>query len=117
MLATKWYSALVDQSVDDDLSEEVDLQGNFEFLNVIQPTLDGAHTATVHIAMESGGTYYPIYQLDNDTAADFQQITTGLATARSLIFRIGGAQFVKIVLGTGVTTNKTFYVRGFNRGG
>ena len=117
MLPTKWLPALIDQSVDDDLSEEVDLGGFFEFLTVILPTLDGAHTATVHIAMSPGGTYYPIYQLDNDTAADFQQITTGLATARSLVFIIGGAQYVKIAVGTGVTTDKTFYVKGFNRGG
>jgi len=116
MIPTKWHSALIDQSADDDLSEEVDLQGFFEFLTVIQPELDGAHTVTVHIAMNSGGTYYPIYQLDNDTAADFQQITTGLATARSLVFRIGGAQFIKVAVGTGVTTDKTFYARGFNRG-
>lgn len=116
MIPTAWLSALIDQDVDDDLSEEVDLDGNFEFLTVIQPELDGAHTVTVHIAMSAGGTYYPLYQLDNDTAADFEQITTGLATARALVFRIGGAQFIKIAVGTGVTTDKTFYVRGFNRG-
>lgn len=115
MIPTKWLSALVDKSVDPDLSEEVDLQGNFEFLAVIQPALDNASTVTVHIAMTSGGTYYPVYQLDNDTAADFQQLTTGSATARSWVFRIGGAHFVKISLGTDVDTDKTFYVRGFNR--
>lgn len=116
MIPTKWLPTLVDQSVDPDLSEEVDLQGFFEFLNVIQPELDGGHTVTVHIARESGGTYYPIYQLDDDSNADFPQITTGLATARSIVFRIGGAQFVKIAVGTSVSTDKTFYVRGFNRG-
>ena len=116
MIPTKWLSALIDQSVDDDLSEEVDLQGHFEFLAVIIPTLDGSHTTTVHIAMESGGTYYPIYQLDIASAADFAQLTTGATTAHMVIFRIGGAQFVKIFVGTGVTTDKTFYVRGFNRG-
>lgn len=115
MLASAWFPVLIDQSVDDDLSEEVDLEGNYEFLTVIQPTLDGAHTVTVHITMTPGGTYYPIYQLDNDATADFQQKTTGLATARSLVFRIGGVQFIKIAVGTGVTTDKTFYVRGFNR--
>ena len=56
------------------------------------------------------------YQLDNDAAADFEQITSGLATARSLVFRIGSAQFVKVYVGTGVSTDKTFYVLGFNRG-
>lgn len=116
MLPTTWLAALIDQDVDDDLSGEVDLGGNFEFLNVIQPELDGAHTVTVHIAMSAGGSYYPVYQLDDDTAADFQQITSGLATTRSVVFRIGGVQFVKVAVGTGVSTDKTFYVRGFNRG-
>jgi len=116
MIPTAWLSVLIDQDVDDDLSGEVDLDGSFEFLTVIQPELDGAHTVTVHIAMTSGGTYYPLYQLDDDAAADFEQITTGKADARALTFRIGGAQFVKVAVGTGVTTDKTFYVRGFNRG-
>lgn len=116
MIPTKWHSALIDQSADPDLSEEVDLHGQFEFLTVIQPELDGAHTTTVHVAMTPGGTYYPVYQLDNDTNADFPQITTGLATARSLVFRIGCVQFVKIAVGTSVSTDKTFYVLGFNRG-
>jgi len=116
MIPTKWHSALIDQDVDPDLSEEVDLQGNFEFLTVIQPELDGEHTVTVHIAMTSGGTYYPCYQLDSDAAADLQQLTTGDATTRAIVaFRIGGAQFVKVAVGTSVSTDKTFYVRGWNR--
>jgi len=116
MIPTKWHNALVDQSVDDDLSEEVDLQGNFEFLAVIQPELDGAHTVAVHIAMTSGGTYYPVHKLKKENIGDTEESTSGLATARAIPFRIGGAQFIKLSLSVGVTTDKTFYVRGFNRG-
>lgn len=116
MIPTKWLPALVDQDVDPDLSEEVDLHGSFEFLSVIQPELDGAHSVTVHIARESGGTYYPTYTLKGQSFGDFAQSSSGLATTRAFIFRIGGAQFVKIAVSTGVSTDKTFYVKGFNRG-
>lgn len=116
MIPTKWHSALIDQSVDPDLSEEVDLQGNFEFLSVIQPELDGAHSVTVHIARESDGTYYPTYTLKRESLGDYPQSSSALATTRAFIFCIGGAQFVKIAVSTSVSTDKTFYVRGFNRG-
>lgn len=115
MFGTGWKPVLIDQSVDADNSQECDLERDYEFLTVIQPTLDGSHTVTVHVAMSAGGTYYPIYHLDADTTGDFAQITASSATARTLVFRIGGFQFIKIVVGTSVSTDKTFYVKGFNR--
>ena len=115
MITSEWKTVLIDQSVDDDLSAEVDLGGNYEFLTVIQPTLDGAHTVTVHVAMATGGTFYPVYALDGDSTGDHAQITTGATTTRMYVFNIGGMQFIKIAVGTGVTTDKTFYVRGTDR--
>lgn len=112
----RWISVLIDQSVDDVLSSEVDLGDNYEFLTVIQPTLDGAHTVTITAAMGSGGTFYPLHGLDGDSTGDHAQITTGATTTRAYTFRIGGVQYIKILVSTGVTTDKTFYVRGFNRG-
>ena len=93
MIAGLWKSVLIDKAVDDDLSSEVDLGANYEFLMVLIPTLDGAHTTTVHIAMASGGTFYPLYQLDADGAGDFTQITTGVTTTHAVTFRIGGVQW------------------------
>jgi len=116
MLTSDWKTALVNFSVDKKVSEAVDLGGNYEFLTVIQPTLDNAATLTVHIGMTLTGTFYPAYQLDNDAGADYAQITTGLATARAVVFQIGGAQFVEVVVGTDVTSDKTFYVKGYDRG-
>jgi len=116
MIPTKWLPALIDYATDPDNSEEVDLGGHFEFLTVIIPTLAGSYTTTVHIAKESGGTYYPCYQLDIASAADFAQLTSGATTAHAVIFRIGGAQFIKVVSGTSLGADITFYVRGFNRG-
>ncbi len=115
MLPTNWLPALLDYSEDTTKSEEVDLDGLYEFLTVIIPTLAGSYTTTVHIAMTSGGTYYPIYQLDIASAADFEQLTTGATTAHAVTFRIGGAQFIKVVSGTVLGADITFYVRGFNR--
>lgn len=116
MIPTKWLPALIDQDVDPDLSEEVDLDGYFEFLTVLIPTLDGSYTTTVHIAMTPGGTYYPLHMFDTNAVGNFAQITDGAATSLALTFRIGGAQYIKIASGTSVSNDKTFYVRGFNRG-
>lgn len=115
MFGTGWIPVLIDQDVDADNSEECNLERDYEFLTVIQPELDGAHTVTVHVAMGAGGDYYPIYHLDADETGDLAQISASLATARLLTFRIGGAQFIKIVVGTSVSSDKTFYVKGFNR--
>lgn len=116
MIPGPWKTVLIDQSVDDVLSAVVDLGGNFEFLTVIQPTLDGAHTVTITVGMTETGTFYPVYALDGDSTGDHAQITTGATTTRMLTFSIGGMQFIKVLVGTGVTTDKTFYVRGFDRG-
>ena len=116
MIPTKWHPALLDFSVDPLLSEEVDLQEAFEFITVIIPTLAGAYTTTVHIAMTPGGTYYPLHMFDTAAVGDFAQITDGATTAKVITFRIGGAQYVKVVSGTSLSADITFYVRGFNRG-
>lgn len=116
MIPTKWHSALIDYATDPDNSEEVDLGGHFEFLTVIIPELAGSYTTTVHIARESGGTYYPLHMFDTNAVGDFAQITDGASTAKALTFRIGGAQFIKVVSGTSLGADITFYVRGFNRG-
>ena len=116
MIATKWLSALLDIDVDPDVTEEVDLQGNFEFLTVIVPTLDQSSKLEVQIAMTSGGTFYPVWHWDADAAGDFLGQTTSITTTRAITFNIGGAQFVKIgVEGTNMSSDVTFYVRGFNR--
>ena len=117
MIPTKWLSALLDIDVDPDATEEVDLGGHFEFLTVIVPTLDQNSALEAQIAMTSGGTFYPVWHWDADAAGDFLGQTTAITTTRAITFHIGGAQFVKVgVIGTDNTTDKTFYVRGYNRG-
>lgn len=116
MIPTGWKAALLDFSVDADNSEEVDLEGAYEFLTVIIPTLAGSYTTTVHVAMTAGGTYYPLYMFDTAAVGDFAQITDGATTPKAITFRIGGAQYIKVVSGTSLSADITFYVRGFNRG-
>ncbi len=117
MIATKWLPALLDISDDPDATVEVDLQGNFEFITVIIPTLSQASKIEAQIARESGGTFYPVWHWDNNAAGDFLGQTTSITTTRVITFNIGGAQFVKLgVEGTNMSSDVTFYVRGFNRG-
>lgn len=116
MLGSPWKTALIDISVSATLSAEVDLEAKYEFLTVLIPTITSS-TVTVHVAKESGGTFFPMYALDDDATGDFAHATTAATKTHAVIFRIGGVQFIKISCGsTQTTTDKTFYVRGFNRG-
>lgn len=117
MTASQWYSALLDVDVDADATEEVDLEGNYEFMTVIIPTLGQASTLEAQIAMTSGGTFYPVWHWDADAAGDFLGQTSSITTTRAITFPIGGAQYVKVgVAGSDMSSDVTFYVRGYNRG-
>ena len=70
----------------DDATEEVDLQGNFEFLTVIIPTLGQASKLEAQIARESGGTFYSVWHWDADAAGDFLGQTTSITTSRAITF-------------------------------
>ncbi len=111
--AGQWKDALVDVSVDADLSEEVDLGAPFEDLVVLIPTIKSA-TVTVHVAKEKGGTYYPLHILDDDATGSFVSANTAATTSNCIIFRIGGFQFVKIALGATQDNDTTFVIRGLN---
>lgn len=116
MLTSPWKSALLDVDVDADATEEVDLGDNYEFMTVIVPTLGQASKLEAQIAKDAGGTFYPMWRWDADSAQDLVGQTTSITTTRALTFYIGGAQFVKIgVEGTNMSSDVTFYVRGFNR--
>ena len=117
MLTSAWYSALLDIDVDADATQEVDLEGSYEFMTVTIPTLTQASTLEAQIARESGGTFFSMWRWDADTANDLVGTTSSITTTRALTFYIGGAQFVKVgVAGSDMSSDLTFYVRGFNRG-
>ena len=116
MLTSSWYSALLDISVNADATEEVDLGGSYEFITVIVPTLTQASTLEAQIAMTTGGTFYPMWRWDGNSATDLVGTTSSITTTRAITFYIGGAQYVKVgVAGTDMSADLTFYVRGFSR--
>ena len=117
MITSAWYPALLDVSVDPDATEEADLQGNYEFMTVIIPTLSQASKLEAQIAMASGGTFNAMWRWDADSATDLVGQTSSITTTRAITFYIGSAQYIKIgVEGTNNSADLTFYVRGFNRG-
>ena len=109
-----WKTALVDISVSSTVSEEVDLEGIYANLLVLVPTITSS-TVSVQVSMTSGGTFIALYRLDDDATGDFADATTAATTTKAVVFRIGGAQHIKILCGsTQTSSDKTFYVRGFN---
>ena len=109
-----WKTALIDISESTTLSAEVDLGSEFEDLLVLVPTITSS-TVTVHVAKESGGTFYPLHILDDDATGSFASASTAATTSIALLFKIGGIRYIKIACGSAQeTTDKTFYVRGIN---
>ena len=114
MRVSEWKTALIDVSEDDDLSAEVDLGGNYEFLTILIPTLTSS-TITIHVSNESGGTFYPVYVPDADATGDFAHATSAATTSHAVTFRIGGTQYIKIAAGSAQAADRSFKVRGFNQ--
>ena len=116
MIPSEWFDAVITFATDPNNSAEVNLRASYEYLTVLIPTLSNASITTVHISNTSGGTFYPVYQFDADATADFAHATTDADTSKAATFRIGGAQYIKVVTDDNQTANTTFKVRGFNRG-
>lgn len=109
---SEWKPAVVAQS--SVLSGEVNLGRAYKDLVVLVPALNSA-TVSLQIAMTAGGTYYPVQALDADATGHFLHATTAGAAAIAVPFKIGGAQFVKVLCGASQTSApRTFYVRGVN---
>jgi hypothetical protein len=109
---TKWLTATVTKG--GTTSNEVDLGASFKELLVLIPTLDQA-TTTVHVAKESGGTYFPLYAFSQAATGDYAHATTAATTTHAIVFKIGGARFIKIVAGASQTTaERVFYLKGTN---
>jgi len=127
MIASRWHEALVDidrstEFTGDDVdrySKLVDLGADFEFITVIMPTLESTTQVTPYIqkTQDEDDIPVPVYFFhDNDADTDIIQSSVAATGGYALTFRIGGAQFVRLYCGTNQTVDRTFYVRGFNRG-
>jgi hypothetical protein len=123
MLPGRWENTLLDYDRDaefsgDDVnrvSEVCDLGAPFEFVQVQIPSIDSA-TVTIHNAVDKAKATVPkaLVQLSQSAAGHFAPATTAGTGLISVIFRIGGVQFIRIVTGADQTANRTFQCRGFN---
>lgn len=114
-LPSPWEDAVLTFGADAKNSAEVDLRASYEFLTVFIPTLTPTATTTVHTCDVTGGTFVPVHRWDADTAGSLTHNTTNANTSMSIVFRIGGRRFIKVVTGYNQTANATFKVQGFNR--
>ena len=113
MITSGWKNAVITFATDDNNSAEVNLGGTYESLMVLIPTLSNASKTTVHVCNVSGGTFVPLYMFDTNAVGDFAQITDDADTAKAIIFKIGGAQYIKVVCADDQAANITFKVQGF----
>jgi len=91
---------------------EIDLGRDWANVLLLVPALGVSTDVTITIAKESGGTFYPMYRLDTDTATSLEGITAADQTAKAIILPCG-AQFIKILCDAS-QTSETFYVRGLD---
>ncbi len=98
-----WKTAVITIATDDDLSAAVDLEQNFDFLDIVIPTLTST-TISVYVCPTLDGTYQSLGE----------GVTTATTTgAYSTTFKLGGWQFIKIKTSAGQAANRTFNIRGW----
>jgi len=69
-------------------------------------------TTTIHVAKESGGTFFPMHKHKFEDDGDSEEQTTARTRSKAIVFTCG-AQFIKIACGS-TQTAETFYVRGLD---
>jgi hypothetical protein len=100
----EWKSAVITIATDDDLSAEVDLGRDYEYLDIIIPTIDSSNIS-LYVSRNTGGTFYQL----GDSTSYFEAATGGRADTLNL----GGWQYVKIKTSAAQSANRTFTVRGW----
>ncbi len=110
-----WQTVLIDISVDANLSAECDLGQDYTHILVLVPTITSS-PLSVRVARGQGQTFFPVYDfLDSDADTDVLQATLNETTSKAIIFKIGSARWIKLnASNTQTTTDKTFYVKGFD---
>ena len=93
-------------------TSDIDLGAVCSKVLVMVPTITSA-TITVHVSDsdQTGGTYFPLYELDGNSAADFARITTNETATKGVVFSIGVSRYIKVVFGAS-QTSLTVQVRG-----
>ena len=93
-------------------TDDIDLGTVCSRVLVMVPTI-GSGTITVHVSDsdQTSGTYYPLYELDSASAADFARVTSSETATKGVVFKIGAARYIKVVFGAS-QTSITVQVRG-----
>jgi len=102
----------------DQYSELVDLGSVFEFVRVEVPTITSA-TVTLTLQDDNAVTTVPKplhgwYDIDADTNVAIA--TVAATTSIWIVFKDVWAQYVRIKCGANQAADRTFYLKGFNRG-
>ena len=124
MLTSAWKTATIDidratEFSGDDVdqySSLVDLDGDFEFLTVIIPTITSA-TTRPYIQRDGAIATVPVAVsvLDDDATGSFAHANTASVGSEVIIYRIGGVQFIRIKSSANQAADRAYIVRGFNR--
>jgi len=125
MIAGGWKPVLMDidratEFAGDDVdqySKLVDLGADFEFIVVVIPTITSSVIGVViQRGAEEDEVPVRVYVLDADATGSFLHAHTAAVTAQVIVFRVGAAEFIRIKADTNQAADRTFYVRGYNRG-
>jgi hypothetical protein len=92
---TSWKTALIDISVDDDLTAEVDLGYICDSLLMYIPTIDLAQVS-IEVSEKSGGTFADLYVTDPADGGNNQVISASGTGDFHWVVPLGGFQFIKV---------------------
>ncbi len=101
----------------DRYSELLDLGESYEFITVIIPALSTEAKVTPYIQDDAEIDTVPtaMVTMDDNATGHFAHATASGAGDIVPIFRIGGAQYLRLHCDTNQADDRVFYVLGFNR--
>ena len=126
MLKTKWTEALIDidrstEFTGDDVlrySKLVTLPLNYEFVTVVVPALSASGVVSIYVQMDAEVDTVPVivHAFDADATGSFAHATASTAGGIVVTFRIGGFQHLRIHVAADQAADRSFQLRGFDRG-
>ena len=111
MILGSWKTATIAAS--GTLSGAVDLGRDYEFLEVILPTITSA-VISVNVSDTSGGTYQALVHTSPTAVGHFVPGTTAGTGGLTALYRLGGFQHVKLLSGATQAAERAFTIRGMN---
>jgi len=100
----------------DRFSELVDLEDNYKEVLVWIPALDASGVVSIYADPDQNGAIdsipVQVNTLDRDATGHFVQGTSSGAGGFAIVYKIGGAQFIRVHVAADQAADITFYVRG-----